>query len=318
MTSGQWERTTVAGVRADAVAGLAIMRDKSDDIALAATRGGLLASRDGGKHWGRAPGRFGTLPFMAVALSPSSNRDLLAFAGTRGGVCWSPNLTDWTLSQFPTADMQVVTIVPSPAFPLDGIVLAGTMGDGVLRSEDRGQTFAAWNFGLLDREVMSLALSPRFSDDRTALAATATGVFRSTNGGRAWTETSLVDVASAILSVTFSPRRDRSSAVAVDESGGVHISDDHGLTWHKLSTPLDGRSLNAVVVPSDETATMAIAHDAGVHISTDGGATWHGWRAPASALCLAATRIEDRGGIVLLAGLAEGGIYRREVYPVST
>jgi len=303
----------VEGERALAVAGLAGMQHRSDDVALAATTDGLLVSRNGGKVWGRLPGEFGALPFMAVALSPLPGRGFLAFAGTRGGVSWSPNLHDWTSSRLPRDDVQVATIAPSPTFPIDGTILAATIGDGVLRSEDRGQTFAAWNLGLLDHEVLSVALSPRFSEDRTALAATATGVFRSTNGGRAWKETSLTDVVSPILSVAFPLQRGQSSAVAVDDHGGVHVSHDHGLTWQVVSTPLDGLSLNAVFLPSAETLMIAVAHEAGVHVSRDGGVTWEGWRAPASALCLAATRRGYRGGIVLLAGLVEGGIYQCEV-----
>lgn len=313
MMSVRWERASIEGGHVDAVAGLAVLRDRHEDVSLAATTSGLLVSRNDGKTWRYLPGDFSTLPLMAVALCPSHDQSLLAFAGTRGGVAWSTDLDSWMLSKSPRDDVQVVDLAPSPTFLADGTILAGTMGDGVLRSEDRGQSFHAWNFGLLDLDVMSLALSPRFSEDRTVLAATATGVFRSTNGGRAWRETSLVDVESPILSVAFSVQPDSLSAVAVDDNGGVFVSDDVGLTWRRLSTPLDGLSLNAVLVPPAETFTIAIAHATGVHLSTDGGTTWHGWQAPASALCLAATRQEDHESIVLLAGLIEDGIYRCEV-----
>lgn len=63
---------------------------------------------------------------------------------------------------------------------------AATEEDGILRSLDGGQSWQAWNFGLLDANMFGLAVSPHFRTDRQIWAATSTGLFRSWNGGVGW------------------------------------------------------------------------------------------------------------------------------------
>lgn len=62
------------------------------------------------------------------------------------------------------------------------------MEDGIFRSANRGERWSPWNFGLLDLNVLALAISPCFESDETIFAGTESGIFRSTNGGRAWRE----------------------------------------------------------------------------------------------------------------------------------
>ncbi len=101
---------------------------------------------------------------------------------------------------------------------------AATIGDGILRTRDRGVSWDAWNFGLLDLEVLALAISPDFANDETLFAATATGIFRSPNAGRAWRELQFPDDAGAVLCLAVSP------AFAQDENdfrwnrGRQHLS----------------------------------------------------------------------------------------------
>lgn len=293
-------------------------RGDAETTAIAATTGGLLLSRDGGRRWAPAPGLMGSVPLLAAALSPSYASDHLVVLGATDGIAYSYNLADWTLARLPRPAIRVTALALSPSFLEDGVVLAGTLEDGVLRSGNRGADFEAWNFGLLDPEVTAVACSPAFGQDGTALAATVTGVFRTTNGGRAWRETSLGDTATAILAAVFAPHCEGKVAFAADENGGVYRSDDTGRTWQTLTTPLDGLSLNALLLPlppaTDGNAplTVAIAHETGVHLSPDGGATWQEWQAPGGVLSLAAQRQND-GRLVLLAGLLDGGIYRTEL-----
>jgi len=82
----------------------------------------------------------------------------------------------------------VSSLVISPNYTHDGTLLAGTMEDGVFRSADRGSHWVAWNFGLLDLNVLYVAISPHFACDEILFAGTETGIFRSTNVGRAWRE----------------------------------------------------------------------------------------------------------------------------------
>jgi hypothetical protein len=77
------------------------------------------------------------------------------------------------------------------------------MEDGVLRSWDRGISWAGWNFGLLDLNVYALAISPEFRADETLFVGVESGVFRSGNGGRAWRETAFPMEAGPVLSLAI-------------------------------------------------------------------------------------------------------------------
>ena len=63
----------------------------------------------------------------------------------------------------------------SPAFDADGTVFAGTLGSGVFRSTDRGDTWEQVNHGLTSLFVQPLELSPAFATDGTLFAGTLGG-----------------------------------------------------------------------------------------------------------------------------------------------
>ena len=66
-----------------------------------------------------------------------------------------------------------------------------------------GLGWTAWNFGLLDLNVLCLAVSPDDAQDETS--PDRSGIFRSTNGGRAWREVAPALV-STLFSAAFAPR----------------------------------------------------------------------------------------------------------------
>ena len=71
----------------------------------------------------------------------------------------------------------------SPDYANDGTLLMATAEDGLFRSEDEGHTWTAWNFGLLDHNMLSLAISPNFQTDQFVIAGTSSGIFISQSGG---------------------------------------------------------------------------------------------------------------------------------------
>jgi hypothetical protein len=109
--------------------------------------------------------------------------------GVIGGVILSDDHGDtWRPVPFRTPAPTITTIAASRDAML---VLAPTLKDGVFRSDDEGDRWSAWNFGLFDRGVLDLALSPAFERDRAALAITATGCFVSRNEGKSWCDAPL-------------------------------------------------------------------------------------------------------------------------------
>jgi photosystem II stability/assembly factor-like uncharacterized protein len=127
----------------------------------------------------------------------------------------------WGLSQLPVK-AEVMALAASPDYPNDGLVLAATARDGVLRSTDGGATFHAWNFGLLDLNINALAISPAFARDGHVLAASDHAVFLSRNGGRAWRELDLPGSGGPYVAVAFGPA---GSLLVGSESAGLWQAD---------------------------------------------------------------------------------------------
>ncbi len=179
----------------------------ADGVCFAATASGLLVSADHAATFGDAYRSLqlpAALPTPAVALTPCFASDHTVFAGVFGSVLRSHDRgATWQVAELRSPPPVVSCLAVSPAYERDGIAFAGTLQDGVFRSADRGTRWAAWNFGLIDLQVLCLALSPAFGQDDTLVAGTETGLFRSTNGGRAWRELGLPTALAPVLSVAF-------------------------------------------------------------------------------------------------------------------
>lgn len=63
------------------------------------------------------------------------------------------------------------------------------------------QSMGIWEGGT----VLALACSPHFQDDHLALAATAAGLYRSTDGGRSWSHNLIGITHRNLVCVHFTP-----------------------------------------------------------------------------------------------------------------
>jgi photosystem II stability/assembly factor-like uncharacterized protein len=204
----------------------------------------------------------------------------------------------------------------SPNFTYDGTLLAATMEDGVFRSADRGSHWYPWNFGLLDLNILSMAISRDFADDETIFVGTESGIFRSTNGGRAWREVNFPPEFAPVLSLALSPDYAHDGTLfAGTESNGLFRSDDRGRTWARLGEDAVGDAVNGIVLSPEFPAkpdVLVMLNDA-LFVSRDGGRSWSDWKAGlpigGGMASLAAPQGLDPGA-PLLVGLVEGGVLR--------
>ncbi len=200
---------------------------------------------------------------------------------------------------------QVSQIVLSPGFEFDGIAFAATLEDGVLRTSDDGQHWNAWNFGLLDLETLALAVSPNFAADENVFVATASGVFRSTNGGRAWRELAFAGdgpAAEDALPPTGVAVID-DTVVVSSETKGLFYSRDNGDTWFKRVAFRSGQTL--ALSTSYDGTRLLLATPSSVAISPDSGATWERLRrAPENVISVA---LDDDGTV--LCGTQDNGLW---------
>ena len=291
-----------------------------DGICFAARVSGLYRSRDGGETWESAYDSLdlsAPLPTMAIAISPDFASDRTVFAGVPGGILRSFDGGEtWDIVQLPSPPPVVSTLAISPDYIRDGILLAGTVEDGVFSSSNRGGHWVAWNFGLLDLNIICMAISPDFAQDETLFVGTDSGIFRSTNGGRAWREVDFPLELAPVLSLALSPGYiDDGILYAGTESHGLFISDDRGSLWRRLGSNVIVDAVNDILLSPDfpEKAHILTIQADKLLLSSDGGKSWIERRSgdthDEGFSCVAAPLgfVPDAP---LLVGLVEGGVLR--------
>ena len=290
---------------------------ESNPIYFAARTSGLFCSRDGGQTWESAYATLNAnerLPTTSVAIVPNFERERTVFAGLNGAILRSHDGgTNWQPSRLPSPPPAISALAVSPAYAEDGIVFAGTNEDGVLVSNDRGRNWTAWNFGLLDLNILCLGISPDFATDETLFAGTESGLFRSTNGGRAWKEVLLPIGFDAILSLAFLPNFAQNGTLFVGtENKGLLLSRDGGKSWQHLTETISAAPVNQILLsPFAPSGEIFILHGGELQVSKDAGKTWKPWnvRRLGDKIITAALALNIPAGSMLI-GFEDGRIFR--------
>lgn len=162
--------------------------------------------------------------------------------------------------------------------------------------------------------VAALALSPNFVQDRLILAATAAGLYRSSDGGLHWQRAATGLTDPRLTAVTFAPVQSLSLAFAATADGRLFQSDDGGQSWRACLGWASFGLINALSISPNFAAdrTLFVATPEGIFRSQDGGASWESSTfglLDLDILCLACAP-NFAESEVLWAGSALGGFYR--------
>lgn len=219
----------------------------------------------------------------------------------RGIACAERSVNgDWSVEHL-LADQDVRCLAADPHNP--DVVYAGTQGNGVLRSTDRGKTWQP--AGLSGRIVKSVAVSP--TEPNTIYAGTKPPlVFVSRDGGANWGELSAfrrifsrwfwfspaeLPFRAYVHGIALSPT-DPAVIVAGIEAGAVVRSADGGKTWtdHRKGALRDCHSI-AFHATNGDWVYEGGGSGGGAAFSRDAGSTWtqarqgldrhYGWAAAA-------------------------------------
>ncbi|MFI5279220.1 MAG: WD40/YVTN/BNR-like repeat-containing protein [Gemmatimonadales bacterium] len=195
--------------------------------------------------------------------------------------------------------------VPRSAEPRPKTFYIGSAGGGVWKTVNGGVTWQSVSSGLGEQTIGDLAVAP--SDTNTLWAGTGEknslrsqywgdGVYRSTNGGRAWTRMGLEDTRS-IGRVVIHPTNPGTVYVAAlghlwgpNPQRGVFKTTDSGRTWTKVLFVDDTTgAVDLVMDPSNPEVLYAatwhrlrwggshmegVGSGSGIWKTTDGGTTW--------------------------------------------
>ncbi len=202
-------------------------------------------------------------------------------ASPSGGLWYSANKgVSWNVLGTDKYSYQSASVAVDPTN--DQIIYWGTgdanyysSGVGVYKSSDGGQTFTVSNTGMGNKLVIDIIFLP--TDHNTIIAATNSGIYKSTDAGANW---SLKSASDAFQDICFKPGTNGQTVYAT-ASKAFYRSTDAGSTWTKISSPAFVFGANGTRVATTAASTNVVyvvnmgASDATeVYKSTDGGSTF--------------------------------------------
>ncbi|MGD8537953.1 MAG: hypothetical protein PVI66_04460 [Candidatus Aminicenantes bacterium] len=219
---------------------------------------------------------------------------------TNNGITWKPIFDDQT-----TSTIGDVAVAPSQA----DTVWVGTgepnnrqsssWGNGVYKSTDGGETWT--NMGLQDTHHIGRVVIHPTNPDIVYVAALGhlwgpneqRGLYKTTDGGKTWTNTKFIDVNTGFVDVAMDPENpDTLYAAAYQRrrrgwgfNGGgpgsaLYKTTDGGENWAKLANGIPSGDLGRIGIdvyrknPSIVYAIIEHKSQQGVYRSEDKGATW--------------------------------------------
>lgn len=127
----------------------------------------------------------------------------------------------------------ILALALSPDFERDGTLFVAVQGFSLLlRSTDRGQSFATVHAGLESGFARQIVISPRFAEDRTLFVTDGRSISISRDGGERWER--FYDAASGALGFVH--------AIHPSPTGGLWISAERGWLDAPTDAPLDVRT----------------------------------------------------------------------------
>jgi photosystem II stability/assembly factor-like uncharacterized protein len=205
------------------------------------------------------------LPSPVFTLAAGQNG---IWAGGTGGIAWYPGSMpeDASLWQTRISTLQI-SLVTALTYR-EGLLLAGGI-EGIAYSRDEGKH---WQQAALEDGVSSItafALSPHFSEDQTAVAATMeNGILRTDDGGLSWTNASFGLENFEVTALAWSS----GSTLLAATSDGIYRSTNAGRAWRRVYAG-EELGIDTIVHLSAKTLLATMENGSLLH-SPDGGTHW--------------------------------------------
>ena len=189
-----------------------------------------------------------------------------AFISTDGGETFEA-------MSYEFSDEIISDIAFSPNFASDGVMLVGTIGDGVVtvhKSVDKGESFRKWVQHPCDTQWISIAVPGNYGPEEDVwFFAAESEVFKPARRLRqVWSGAHPSARDTAVLHLAASPDYKNEAALFAASSNGIWRSDDGALSWEEINHGLGNKAV-LQVAPSPNYAKNRIIYMLGL-----GGEIW--------------------------------------------
>ena len=241
----------------------------------------VYKSYDGGQRWTAQQSGLDDVTFTSVVnqlvLDPIDGNHI--WAATSMGIFESPDGgASWKKRMDGMKEVLVtVTVALDPVRP--DIMYAGTSG-GVYKTSTRARSWAKANAGLVSPALLSssralmvnrLLIEPSRPD--IVYAATLDGLYKTTDGGRAWTRIGLAlpDQMINVMALDLSSP----GTLYVAGRRGLSKSVDGGTTWQEKNAGLGSLNIRSLAVSPGDPQTLYLGtNGSGLYRSRNGGTSW--------------------------------------------
>lgn len=264
------------------IVGLALSPNFRNDSTLAVTTylKGAYISQDGGLSWkainsGLINGYRYIQPGDQIArlfdikFSPNYSPDQTIFSSSwRNFLISTDKGENWNKIAVELKKIGA-TISISSNFDSNGAIYLGTKNGNILRSRDKGKDFVSLtNVG---SQVLSIVISPNFSDDETIFFSTKKEIYKSVDAGNRFTS---VFKGNDLSNLAISPNFNRDKSIFVGTGEGIYKSLDKGINWLKLSNELASTSIASIAISpnyKDDNELIVSAQGKGLYKSNNKG-----------------------------------------------
>lgn len=279
-----WQRIVKGLDNRGELSSLSISPTRKETLFLSALGDGIYKSQDEGKTWVKVNQGLDTLDISILEISPQSPDLVLATGKTKGLYQTKNGGALWTKVLDSNNPITTIGFAPDNK----DMIMVGDKQGILYLSTNSGDTWQASPAIPNSGAIVSIALSPHFSSDRTILVGTETGgIFRSTDKGKSFAtiNNGLSDL--KIRDIVISQNSDKDLILASTWNEGVFQSTDGGNTWKKYSNGLtkdnqadeEGFKLPhftdlSISEKFSQDKTLFLAGFNGLFKSTNGGEIW--------------------------------------------
>jgi len=185
--------------------------------------------------------------------------------------------------------------------PVTRTVYIASLGGGILKSKDGGQTFTSVNQGLDSLVVASLAMAQ--NDPNLIYAGTGAGIYKTVNGGASWNATG-----SDLLPLSLIIDPTNANILYAGFNGDLQKTTDGGDTWVSSANGIDNPFVFSLAIDPNHTSVLyAGTAGTGAFKSVDGGATWNPLNVDSTVWSL---YVDPANSNVIYAGSNGNGVYK--------